>query len=191
MAIDKADYLEEVLKSHKMHHISNLVDIYKDRRNEIKSYLKSEFSGKIYEPFDSGSYKKHTAMNGKFDLDLIAPFTYGGFSTLEEMYLKVYEKLEEEFGERTTVRQQGVSIGLTFEEDDPINIDVVPARETSKDNYLNEKSLNLHKQDGSGYLKTNIHSQIDHISGRTQERRIIRFEPSWFYRRQVCLSQAA
>lgn len=182
MAIDKADYLEEVLKSHKMHHISNLVDIYKDRRNEIKSYLKSEFSGKIYEPFDSGSYKKHTAMNAKFDLDLIAPFTYGGFSTLEEMYLKVYEKLEEEFGERTTVRQQGVSIGLTFEEDDPINIDVVPARETSKDNYLNEKSLNLHKQDGSGYLKTNIHSQIDHISGRTQERRIIRLLKIWkFY----------
>ena len=70
MTINKADYLEEVLDSHKMKHINDLVETYKNRRNEIKSFLKSEFSGKIYEPFDSGSYKKHTAMNAKFDLDL-------------------------------------------------------------------------------------------------------------------------
>ena len=181
MTINKADYLEEVLDSHKMKHINDLVETYKNRRNEIKSFLKSEFSGKIYEPFDSGSYKKHTAMNAKFDLDLVVPFTHDSFK-LEDMYCQVYEKLKEEFGKRTTVREQGVSIGLTFEEDDPINIDVVPARETSQGNYPNEKNLNLHKQDGSGYLKTNIHAQIDHISGRTQERRIIRLLKIWkFY----------
>lgn len=83
----------------------------------------------------------------------------------------MYEKLKEEFGKRTTVREQGVSIGLTFE-DDPINIDMIFLHERLVKVTIPMKNLNLHKQDGSGYLKTNIHAQIDHISGRTQERQV-------------------
>lgn len=40
MTINKADYLEEVLDSHKMKHINDLVETYKNRRNEIKSFPK-------------------------------------------------------------------------------------------------------------------------------------------------------
>ena len=181
MADYKSEYLQEVLESHRMSHINDLYNKYRDRRNEIKEFLKSEYKNNTYSPFDSGSYSKHTAINTKFDLDSVVPFKHDSFSTLEAMFNDVYEKLDAKFGEKTTVRKQTVSIGLKFEEDN-IEIDIVPARETKTDTYLDTGNLNLHISDSnseSGYLKTNIQSQIDHIKGKETERKIIRLLKIW------------
>lgn len=182
MADYKSNYLQEVLETHKMKHIKDVFDKYRDRRNEIKDFLNSEYGSKIYSPFDSGSYSKHTAVNTKFDLDAVVPFKYKSFNTLEDMFNDIYEKLNDKFNDRTTVRKQGVSIGLAFEEDD-IEIDIVPARETRVDGYTETRNLNLHinslDPSETGYLKTNIKNQIDHISGKENERKIIRLLKIW------------
>ena len=179
MADYKSDYLNSVLESYRMKHIEELINTYRTKREEIKQFLNEQYGSKIYEPFNSGSYKKHTAINTKFDLDLVVPFKRNAFSTLEDMFEDVLEKLTEKYKEETTVKKQGVSIGLTFDEEDEINIDVVPARETSQDSFPEHKDLNLHKTQNEGYLKTNIHAQIEHIKAKENERKVIRLLKIW------------
>lgn len=179
MADYKSDYLQEVLETHRMKHVNETLEQYRAKRQEIRDILIAEYGTNIYEPFNSGSYKKFTAINTKFDLDLIVPFKYNSFSTLESMFNDVSEKIKDAFGIQAVVRDQGVSIGIVFTEDE-INIDVVPARETSKGSFDNtHKDLNLHKFDGTGYLKTNIHKQIEHIKSKTNERKIVRLLKIW------------
>lgn len=173
------EYLWDVLESHRMVHVTDLLENYREKRREVKEFLKNEYGSNIYEAFSSGSYKKHTAINTKFDLDLVVPFKYNAFQTLELMFDDIYIKLNEKYKNESTVKRQGVSIGLSFEVDDEINIDIVPARETSNDSFKDKKDLNLHKSDGSGYLKTNIHNQIDHIKARENERKVIRLLKIW------------
>lgn len=175
----KSNYLNSVLESYRMKHIDGLVNKYREKRDKIKAFLNEQYGSKIYESFNSGSYKKHTAINTKFDLDLVAPFKRNSFSTLEEMFDDVFEKLTEKYQNETDVKKQGVSIGLTFNEEDEINIDVVPARETSQNTFSEEKNLNLHKTQGNGYLKTNIHAQIEHIKAKENERKVIRLLKIW------------
>ncbi len=181
MADYKSDYLQEVLETHRMKHVNETLERYRAKRQEIRDFLINEYGTNIYEPFNSGSYKKFTAINTKFDLDLIVPFKYSSFSTLEAMFKDVSEKIKKAFGIQAVIRDQGVSIGIVFTEDE-INIDVVPSRETSKDSYdINHKDLNLHKFDGTGYLKTNIHKQIEHIKSKDNERKLIRLLKIWKY----------
>lgn len=175
----KSNYLNSVLESYRMKHIDGLVNKYREKRDEIKAFLNEQYGSKIYESFNSGSYKKHTAINTKFDLDLVVPFKRNSFSTLEEMFDDVFEKLTEKYQNETDVKKQGVSIGLTFNEEDEINIDVVPVRETSQNSFSEEKNLNLHKTQGNGYLKTNIHAQIEHIKAKENERKVIRLLKIW------------
>lgn len=175
----KSNYLNSVLESYRMKHIDGLVNKYREKRDEIKAFLNEQYGSKIYESFNSGSYKKHTAINTKFDLDLVAPFKRNSFSKLEEMFDDVFEKLTEKYQNETDVKKQGVSISLTFNEEDEINIDVVPARETSQNTFSEEKNLNLHKTQGNGYLKTNIHAQIEHIKAKENERKVIRLLKIW------------
>lgn len=179
MADYKSDYLNSVLESYRMKHIEELINKYRTKRDEIKQFLNEQYGSKIYEPFNSGSYKKHTAINTKFDLDLVVPFKHNAFSTLEKMFEDVLEKLTEKYKDETTVKKQGVSIGLIFDEEDEINIDVVPARETSQDSFSEHKDLNLHKTQNEGYLKTNIHAQIEHIKAKDNERKVIRLLKIW------------
>ena len=179
MADYKSDYLNSVLESYRMKHIEELINTYRTKRDEIKQFLNEQYGSKIYDPFNSGSYKKHTAINTKFDLDLVVPFKHNVFSTLEKMFEDVLEKLTEKYKDETTVKKQGVSIGLTFDEEDEINIDVVPARETSQDSFPEHKDLNLHKTQNEGYLKTNIHAQIEHIKAKENERKVIRLLKIW------------
>ncbi|AIK00536.1 nucleotidyltransferase domain-containing protein [Moraxella catarrhalis] len=175
----KSNYLNSVLESYRMKHIDGLVNKYREKRDEIKAFLNEQYGSKIYESFNSGSYKKHTAINTKFDLDLVVPFKHNAFSTLEKMFEDVLEKLTEKYKDETTVKKQGVSIGLTFDEEDEINIDVVPARETSQDSFPEHEDLNLHKTQNEGYLKTNIHAQIEHIKAKENERKVIRLLKIW------------
>ena len=183
MAIDKSIYLQEVLDTYKMTHIEELVNKHKEKRNEIAKILNDKYSEKIYRPFNSGSFGKHTAINTKFDLDLVVPFKRDSFQSLHDMFDDVFSLLEDKYKEIATVRKQKVSIGVIFKDD--ISIDVVPGRELIKDDYSKSKDLNLYFNDNhwgiakGSYTKTNIQAQIDHIKAKKDERKIIRLLKIW------------
>ncbi len=188
MAVDKKEHLENALETHRMSHINNLVEKYKSKREEIKEALIEKYSNKIYTPFNSGSFKKHTAINIKFDLDLVVPFKRNSFDTLEKMFDDVYDFLSEKYKDQATITKQKVSIGLTFHADDDgdvICIDVTPGRELNQDKYSEDKYVNLFVNSKYGliaektYLQTNIHAQIDHIKSKGDERKIIRLLKIW------------
>ncbi len=188
MATDKKEHLEEVLETHKMSHIDSLLDKYKEKRKEIKEDLEEEYKGKIYGVINSGSYAKHTAINIKFDLDIVTPFKKTSFSTLEDMFESVFDFLYEKYKSQATVRKQKVSIGIEFfpdEDGDVISVDVVPGRELNEDQYTEDNKINLYVHSRYGlikekeYLQTNIVAQIDHIKQRENERKVIRLLKIW------------
>lgn len=188
MNITLQQHLDNVLSTHRMAHVDDLLSKYNKKRDEIKEALEGKYTDRIYNPFNSGSYAKHTAINIKFDLDIVVPFKRDSFGTLEVMYDDVYEFLKEKYKGIAEVRKQKVSIGVLFPADkdgDVINIDIVPGRETQVNDYLSSRNLNLFFNEGIGnytpntYLKTNIHSQIDHIKGKDAERKIIRLLKIW------------
>jgi len=173
-----------------MSHIESLVEKYKEKRNSIKEALEERYGSDIYGPFNSGSYAKHTAVNCKFDLDLVVPFKRNSYSTLREMFEDVYDYLYETYADVATIRKQKVSIGVIFDTDtdgDTVSIDVVPGRELTTDDYPESRDLNVFFNEAMGliqkdtYLKTNIDSQIDHIKARDNERKIIRLLKLWKY----------
>lgn len=190
MAVNLNNHLQSVLQSHRMSHIESLVEKYKEKRNSVKEALEEQYSSEIYGPFNSGSYAKHTAVNCKFDLDLVVPFKRNSHSTLREMFENVYDYLYETYKDIATIRKQKVSIGVIFDTDsdgDTVSIDVVPGRELTADDYPESGDLNVFFNEGMGfiqkdtYLKTNIDSQIEHIKARDNERKIIRLLKLWKY----------
>lgn len=185
MGFNKANYLGSVLETHKMKHIDNLFDKFEEKRKEIKEKLEGKYEENTYTPFNSGSYAKHTAINSKFDLDLVVPFKRNSFSTIEEMFNDVFEFLKEEYKDLAYVRKQKVSIGVEFYRDnegDIVQIDVVPGRELSKDSYTENYylNININTYDGT-YTQTNIHAQIENIKGKEDARQIIRLLKIWKY----------
>lgn len=187
---DKNKHLECVLSSYKMAKEQTLLDKHIAKRNDVKEEIEKEYGSKIYTPFNSGSYAKHTAINIKFDFDLVVPIKRDSFSTLEEMYDSVYKLLDKKFKGLATVRKQKVSIGLEFiDGSDKINIDVVPGRELNQDQYLKDSKLNLYVfsqygiyEQGNTSIRTNIQAQIDNIksnSDRDSIRKNIRFLKGW------------
>tara|TARA_R110002049_G_C9172462_1_gene562048 strand:+ start:462 stop:1424 length:963 start_codon:yes stop_codon:yes gene_type:complete len=188
MATNKKEHLQSVLETHRMSHVQNLVEKFKSRRNEIKEALQSHYGSNIYNPFDSGSFKKHTAINSKFDLDVVVPFKRDSFDTLPDMFSDLHEFLHDEFGDDATIRKQTVSIGVIFNEDadgDIISLDIVPGRELNQDQYADDSKLNLFVNSNYGlfssssYIQTNIQAQIDHIKAKENERQIIRLFKIW------------
>lgn len=184
------DYLKSVLKTYKMPLIEKQIEHYKEKRKDVTERLIEHYKDRIYKPFNSGSYAKHTAINTKFDLDIILPFKYNSFTTLEKMYDEVYEFLNDEFNNEAKIRKQRVSIGLIFNTsstDYKINLDIVPARETSESDFNESNNLNLYFKENSGllkqnsYIKTNISSQIEYIKAKDSERKIIRLLKIWKY----------
>ena len=190
MSFDKNKHLREVLDTHKMCHVQDFVNKVKKRREEIKAKMHNHYGNDKYPSFESGSFAKHTATNVKFDLDLVEPFKRNAFGTLQEMFDSVHDFLAEEYKNTgVTIRRQKVSIGVSFpiEEGDekPVELDVVPGRELSDDNYLDSHDLNLcFNEDHWGFKKgssqkTNIQKQISHIEGKSSERQIIRLLKIW------------
>ena len=195
--MDKARYLESVIDSYKISKEEKLLEKYKTKRDEVKRALEEKYKGNIYSPFNSGSYAKNTAINTKFDFDMVTPFkrnAFGASGTLEQMYNEVYDFLCEKYKDEASIRKQKVSIGLEFNSDkdgDSIKIDVVPGREYNQEQYNYDKNLNLYAykqygnfEKGSDRIKTNIQAQIDNIRGRaTNEkdsiRKIIRLLKVW------------
>lgn len=183
-------YLNDVLKTYKMALIGEELEKYKVKKKIVEEKLKGNFKDNIYNPFNSGSYAKHTAINTKFDLDIILPFKYNSFGTLEDMYENVFNYLTFEFKDEAIIRKQKVSIGLIFHEKSSknnISLDIVPARETSDSDFEISKNLNLYFNENSGlfsrssYIKTNISSQIEYIKAKESERKIIRLLKIWKY----------
>ena len=190
MSFDKNKHLREVLDTHKMCHVQDFVNKVKKRREEIKAKMHDHYGCDKYSSFGSGSFAKHTATNVKFDLDLVEPFKRNAFGTLQEMFDSVHDFLAEEYKNTgVTIRRQKVSIGVSFpiEEGDekPVELDVVPGRELSDNNYLDSHDLNLcFNEDHWGFKKgssqkTNIQKQISHIEGKSSECQIIRLLKIW------------
>ncbi|HYG40563.1 MAG TPA: hypothetical protein VD908_18170 [Cytophagales bacterium] len=192
MATDKDKHLDCVLNSHKIKKEQSLLDKHITKKNEVKEALEEEYGADLYAPFNSGSYAKHTAVNKKFDFDLIAPFKRDAFATLEKMYTEVYDFLYEKYKGDATIRKQKVSIGLEFSADadgDVIKIDVVPGRELNKDQYKDDSNLNLYVysqfgkiEKGSERLKTNVKAQIENVKGNAEKdsiRQMIKLLKVW------------
>lgn len=195
MATDKNKHLEDVLTSHKISKEQTLLDKHIEKRKKIAEDLQEKYGNDMYSPFNSGSYAKHTAMNRKFDIDLIAPFKRNAFETLEKMYDDVYQFLSDKYKDEATVRKQKVSIGLEFHPDtdgDIVKVDVVPGRELNKDQYTDDDNLNLNVYEqfgkidkGSDRIKSNIKAQIENVKGHAEKdsvRKIIKLLKVWkFY----------
>lgn len=190
MAVEKPSHLQESLETHRMSHIDELTSKFKNKRDEIKEALEQEYSDNIYAPFNSGSFAKYTAINTKFDIDLVAPFKRKSFDTIESMFEEVYDFLEKKYRQNgiAHVRKQKVSIGVRFfadEDGDEINIDVVPGRELTTDDFPSTKKLNVYFNENQWgfskgtYTQTNIQAQIDHIKGKENARKIIRLLKIW------------
>lgn len=192
MATNKTQHLKCVLESHKIKKEQILLDKHIAKRNEIEEALEEKYYSSIYSPFNSGSYAKNTAVNKKFDFDFMVPFKRDAFDTLEDMFMDVFDFLEEKYKTSAIVKKQKVSIGLEFFPDeigDIVKIDVVPGRELKKDQYPTDKNLNLYVynqfgsfQKGSERIQSNIHAQVDKIrkSADTQSlRQIIRLLKVW------------
>lgn len=188
MAVEKQEHLQNVLESHRMAHIDDLLTKYKAKRDVVKEALEEKYTSNIYTPLNSGSYSKSTAINSKFDLDIVIPFKRDSFESLEAMYNDIYEFLFEKYRTEATVRKQKVSIGIEFypdKENDVINLDIVPGRELNQDQYPDDKHINLYVNSKYGfiaektYIQTNIQAQIDHIKSKEDERKIIRLLKIW------------
>lgn len=188
MGLNKNQYLSNVLESNRMSHIDSLVDKYIARRKEVKEAIESHYKGKIYNPINSGSYAKHTAVNIKFDFDIVVPFKRDSFSSLKEMFEDLYKFLNEEFKDKGIVKPQKVSIGIEFNNDkdgDVIKLDVVAGRELSTSSYKDDSKLNLYINpkldytEEKAYIQTNIQAQIDNIKSKDNERKIIRLLKVW------------
>lgn len=179
----KQSYLQRVLDSHRMKHIGELMEKYREKRDGVKEAIEKRYSSNIYSPINSGSFAKHTAINSSFDLDIAVPFKRNSFATLEDLYVDVFDFLSEIYRTVATVRRQKVSIGLKFYPDksgDHISLDIVPGRELNQDQYEEDKNMNLFvatqygKLDEKKYIQTNIQRQIDHIKNTGENRESIR-----------------
>lgn len=193
--MNKSEYLESTVKTYKISKEEALLGKFKEKNQQVKDDLIAEYKDKLYQPFNSGSYAKHTAINTRFDFDLVAPFkknAFGTNSTLENTYTKTYDFLYDKYSSVATIRKQRVSIGLVFNRDedgDEICIDVVPGRELNQDTHDKDKNLNLYVykrygelDKGSDYIKTNIHAQVDNIRetpDKDKVRKIIRLFKIW------------
>ena len=189
MSLDKNKHLGDVLNSHKMSHVDDLLTKYKKKRDEVKDALAEKFKDEIVtRAINSGSYAKHDAINIKYDLDVCQPFKRNSFDTLEEMADAVFNYFNDEFEDDDLVkyktRKQRVSTGITFVVDgDEIQMDIVPGRELIKDDYVETNRLNLYVrpkllQEASS-TQTNIQKHIDLIKGKSDERNVIRLLKIW------------
>ena len=189
MSLNKNNYLQQVLESYKMKHVSDLMENYIDKREVVKDALAEKFKNQIVtRAINSGSYAKHDAINTKFDLDVCQPFKRNAFDTLDEMADAVFDFFNEEFEDDDLVayatRKQRVSTGITFVIDgDEIQMDIVPGRELSAEDYLDTHRLNLYVRpkllEPASTTQTNIQKHIDLVKGKSAEREIIRLLKVW------------
>jgi hypothetical protein len=173
------EYLKAVLTEESLRENPGLLENVKEFRERIKLWLENRFGDKLVNfPEDTGSFIKGTAISSNFDLDIILPFKFSSFSTLEEMYNTTYDLIYSEFGNKAKVTKQTRAIGLTFEKGgEIIHFDIVPGREIN--NYMRNRDLNLYVRPDwawqkGGSFKTNVFNQKNMTVNKPEERRVIR-----------------
>jgi len=182
MSQSKNNHLACVLKSHNIENNEDLMAAYRKKRDEVREDLKVKYAGLIFLIIHSGSYKKKTAVNIKFDMDLVIPFKKNA-DTLENLYNALYKYFNEEYRKKDAtlleVKKQKVAIGLMFMVDGHmLDLDIVPGREIN--DYEKDGELNLYINETMGvfqkstYLKTNIQKQIENIRENSEARESIK-----------------
>lgn len=173
------EYLKKVLTEEHLKTDPILYRTIIEYREKVKLSLFKIFEDKLASfPEETGSFYKRTAINSKYDLDIILPFKRSSYSTLEKMYYDVYELVNKEFGSNATIIKHTKAIGITFDINEiQIHFDIVPGREIS--NYKTEKDLNLYVrpdwiwQRGSSF-KTNTGVQKKITVNKPEARNIIK-----------------
>ena len=79
VVMDKNSHLETVIRTHQITKEKELLNKHIQKKNEVKNALEDEYGSNVYAPFNSGSYAKNTAINTKFDFDLVSPFRRNAF----------------------------------------------------------------------------------------------------------------
>jgi len=193
-------YLDEYLaKAHYTAHVDRdkeLLAKYNEKYQELKEILEDKYKGRIYAPFKSGSIAKKTAINWKYDLDIVLPFKRSEAGTLKEMYEEVAGYLEDQRyteNDLLKARRQRTSIGLFYQKGfEQLEIDVVPGRELNDEDFQEadpeKKKLNLHWNETPQTrqsIQTNIHKQVETIKGKGDERKVIRLLKAWKLHREL------
>lgn len=187
MAMDKNKHFDCVLASHNIENDAELMKAYRGKRDQVREDLKTKFSGKFFRMIHSGSYKKWTAINIKFDMDLVIPFKRDT-DTLKNLYNAIFEYFDVDYRkiDRTliNVKRQKVAVGLEFMVNNKVlDLDIVPGREIV--DYEEDNDLNLFVNEKMGTfeasttLKTNIFKQIDNIKDNAAARETIKLLKIW------------
>jgi hypothetical protein len=182
MSEKRNQHLACVLKSHNIENNEDLMKAYRKKRDEIREAIKKKYGSRIYWVLHSGSYKKFTAINIKFDMDLVIPFKKEEAETLKELFAEIrlffdeYKKTDPTLIE---VKSQKIAIGLTFKiDEDTLDLDIVPGREIN--DYDKDDELNVYVNSQMGLtaagtsLKTNIAAQIQYVKDNADAREIIK-----------------
>jgi len=159
---DEISYLGSVLKSYEPDEIDALVLI---KGNKIRSALNKRFNSNLLGRASyQGSVEQGTALSGLSDLDILVKFKKTSFYNEREMFKSIHDFFKDEFkdDDLVKVREQKVSIGLTFEiKGCEETIDVVPALRT--DFIRGKNDYNLYKNPklstGGRKIKMNPHKQ--------------------------------
>lgn len=136
-------YLKKILTIENIKNSPNLLTKLNARRQKVKDIIISEFGEKLAsKPEDVGSFFKRTAINSNYDLDIIIPFKKQSFSTLQDMFELVGEKLDMQFYKDAELTKQRRTLGLTFNIDSQeVHFDIIPGREVN--DYKTERKLSL------------------------------------------------
>lgn len=184
MSTEKNQYLDAVLKTHNIELDTTKIEAYRSERKKVKEALEAHYGSKMYGPLNSGSYAKHTAINTNFDMDVVIPFKRNQFKTLKEMfedvngYLYDLKKDKTTAIEKVTVQRRSINLELIVN-GELLDMDIVPGRELSHDEYQDNYNLNLYDTKVGTSTQTNIKKHIELLTGRAVERDIVKLLKSW------------
>jgi hypothetical protein len=184
MSTSKNVHLDAVIKTHNIELEDSKITAYRTQRDKIKVALEQYYGNRMYNPLNSGSYAKKTAINTKFDLDLAVPFKREQFRTLKEMFEDVEnwvrtQKENNQFGITQVLRQRR-SINLLFEVGGhQLDMDIVPGRELSDGQYQDDFNLNLFDSKVESSIQTNIKKHTELMVDHNLEREVIKLLKVW------------
>lgn len=184
MSSEKNKYLDAVLKTHNIELEETKISAYRRERNRIKEALESHYGSRMYNPLNSGSYAKHTAINTNFDMDLAVPFKRKEFATLKEMFEDVESLMDDLKGQPaypiTKVTRQRRSINLILNVNgEELDMDIVPGRELDDAQYEDDHNLNLYDSKVPTWIQTNIKTHNELLESCPKERDVVKLLKAW------------
>ncbi len=188
---DYSKYLNTIRMSYELNRIKSTVTKYNKARERIVKALPREW--KKYSPINAGSMEKKTAVNTRFDYDLIIPLERNKFDQIEQMLGELYSFFQTALNKKeiqglTGVRRQSVSVGLHFGiTDKDYDFDIVPGFELYQGDYPKTHNLYLypHRNDNPELIKTNVKKQLEHFRNKRtppQALHVIQLLKIWKYK---------